>query len=110
MALGAYCALFPRGVRNNAEMVNEHLHAVPTHFCEAVEDGVWQGAASTLAVVHFCFLGLVDVRKVAEGLLKNTNDTNMVLLMPHLEKVIDAGLAIAPLDAVLYGPSPDHEG
>ena len=35
-----YHTLFPRGVRDNAAEVNEHLHAVPTRFCEAVEEGV----------------------------------------------------------------------
>jgi hypothetical protein len=34
----------------------------------------------------------------------------MALLMPRLEEAIDVVLAIAPLEAVLCGPSPDHEG
>ena len=30
--------------------------------------------------------------------------------MPQLEETADTILRIAPLDAVLHGPSPDHEG
>jgi hypothetical protein len=90
--------------------VNEHLYAASTCFHEAIADGVRQGADSALVVVHFCFLSLVDVHEVAEGLLENTNDTNMALLMPHLEEAADTILAIASLDAVFHCPSPDHEG
>lgn len=52
------------------------------HFYEAVQDGVWQGVASTLAMVHFCFPNLVDVHDMVEGLPRNSNDTDMALLMP----------------------------
>ena len=48
--------------------VNEHLHVVPTCFHEAMKDGIRQGAASALAVVHSHFSGLVDVGEVVEGL------------------------------------------
>jgi hypothetical protein len=48
--------------------VNEHLHAMLVGFGEAVEDGIRQGAASALAVVHFSLSDLVDVGVVAEGL------------------------------------------
>jgi hypothetical protein len=47
---------------------------------------------------------------VAEGLPKNTDDTDMALLMPHLEEATDAILAITPLDAVLRSPSPNRKG
>jgi hypothetical protein len=40
MALGACRALFPRGARDNAREVNEHLCAMPVCFREAMEDGV----------------------------------------------------------------------
>jgi hypothetical protein len=83
---------------------------MPMRFREAIEDGVRQGAASALAVVHFCFSGLVDVREVAEGLPRNTDDIDMALLMPQLEEAADAVLRISPLDVILHGPSPDHEG
>lgn len=56
MALGACHAIFPWGMCDNAWEVNEHPRAAPVHFSKAVEDGVWQGAASALAVVHFRFL------------------------------------------------------
>jgi hypothetical protein len=82
---------------------------MPVRFHEAVEDGIRQGAAFTLVVVHFCFRGLVDVGEVAEGLPRNTDDTDMALLMPHLEEAADAILAIAPLDAVLHSPSPNRK-
>jgi hypothetical protein len=52
--------------------VNEHLCAVLVHFYEAMEDGIQQGMASALAMVHFCFFGLVDVSEVVEGLLRGT--------------------------------------
>jgi hypothetical protein len=63
-----------------------------------------------LAVVHFCFLGQVDVSEVAKGLPRGTRDSDMVLLMPHLEEAADAVLAIAPLGAVLRDPSLDRKG
>lgn len=47
--------------------VNEHLRAASVSFHEAVEDGVWQGAASALAMVHFHFPALVDVSEVADS-------------------------------------------
>ena len=81
-ALGACHALFLWGVHDNAKEVGEHLRATPVRFREAVEDGVRQGAAAVLAVVHFRFPDLVDVREVVEGLPKNANDTGMALLMP----------------------------
>jgi len=61
-------------------------------------------------MVHFCFFDLVDVSEVAEGLPGGTRDFDMALMMPCLEEAIDAVLAIAPLQAVLYNPSPDREG
>lgn len=36
MALGACCALFPRGVHDNAVEVNARLRVTPERFCEAV--------------------------------------------------------------------------
>ena len=63
-----------------------------------------------MAVVQFCFSDLVDVSEVAKGLPKGTRDSNMALLMPHLEGAADAVLAIALLEAVLHGPSLDREG
>jgi hypothetical protein len=62
-----------------------------------------------LAVVHSHFFDLVDVR-VVRGMAKNNDDTTTALLMPQLEGVVDAILAVAPLDAVLRGPSSDREG
>ena len=79
-------------------------------FYEAMEDGVRQGVASALAVVQFCFPDLVDVHEVAEGLPRNTNDTDMALLMPRLEEATNVVLRIAPLDAVLHGPSSYRKG
>ena len=61
-------------------------------------------------MVHFRFADLVDIREVPEGLPRNTNDTDMVLLMPKLEEAADAVLRIALLDTVLHGPSSDREG
>jgi hypothetical protein len=75
-----------------------------------MEDGIWQGAAFVLVVVDFRFHGLVDVGEVAEGLPRNTDDTDMALLMPHLEEAANAILVIAPLDAVLRSPSPNCKG
>ena len=98
------------GVRDNAAEVNEHLCATSARFRVAVEHGIQQGAASALAVVHSCFSNLVDVDEVAEGLPWGTRDSDMALLMPRLEGAIDAILAIGPLEAILHGPSLDHEG
>ena len=61
-------------------------------------------------MVHFHFPDLVDVHEVVEGLPRNTNDTNMALLMPQLEEATDVVLRIAPLEVVLRSPSPDREG
>lgn len=110
LALGACHALIPRGVCDNVMEVNKHLHATSACFHEAVEEGVRQGAASALAVVHFHFPSLVDVSEVAEGFHGNTRDSNMAFLMPCLEEATDVVLAIAPLEAILYGPSVDHKG
>jgi hypothetical protein len=63
-----------------------------------------------VAVVYSYFSDLVDIGEVAEGLSWGTRDSDMVLLMPRLEEVIDAVLAITPLEAVLRGLSSDHEG
>ena len=63
-----------------------------------------------MAMVHFRFPGLVDISEVVEGLLRGTRDSDMALLMPHLEEAVDVVLAIAPLEVVLRGPSLDHEG
>ena len=68
-------------MRNNAREVNKHLCAMPVCFCEAMEDGVRH----------------VDVREVVEGLPWNTNNTNMVLLMPQLEEATNIVLRIASL-------------
>jgi hypothetical protein len=46
-------------VCDNAAEVSEHLHVMPTCFREAMEDGIQQGAASALAVVHSRFSNLV---------------------------------------------------
>ena len=81
---------------------------MPERFHKVMEDGVRQGAASTLAVVHFRFLGLVDVREVAGGFLTGVNPNDLMFLMPHLEDAADAVLAIAPLEDILYGPSSDR--
>jgi hypothetical protein len=53
-----------------------------------------------LVVVHFYFPILVDISK----------DFDMAWLMPYLEEAAAAILAIAPLGAVLHGPSLDREG
>lgn len=106
-ALGACRALFPWEVHDNAAEVNEHLRAGSTRFRKAMEDGIRQGVASELAMVHSRFSNLVDVNEVAKGLPRGTRDSNMVLLMPCLEGAIDAVLAIAPLEVVLHSPSPD---
>lgn len=63
-------------------------------FREIVEDGIRQGVASALVVVHFHFPDLVDVHEVVEGLPRNT----------------DTILRIALLDVVLRGPSLNYEG
>jgi hypothetical protein len=52
----------------------------------------------------------MDVGEMVDGLPRNTNDTTMALLMPYLEEAANAVLAIAPLEAVLRGPSLDREG
>jgi hypothetical protein len=108
--LGVRHALFPWGVRDITVEVNEHLRAASVSFHEAMEDGVWQGAASALAMVHFRFLGLVDVSEVAEELPRDTRDSDMVLLMPLLEEAADTVLAVAPLEVILCGPLLDHKG
>lgn len=130
-ALGACRALFPRGratgtescrgfgglprplpagAHDNATEVNEHLSATPVRFHGAMEDGVWQGVASALAMVHFRFPSLVDISEVAEGFQRNTRDSDMAFLMPRLEEAADVILAITPLAAILRGPSPNHKG
>ena len=81
---------------------------MPERFHKVMEDGVRQGAASTLAMVHFWFPGLVDIRKVVGGFLTGINPNDLKFLMPHLEDVADAVLAIAPLQDILRGPSLDH--
>jgi hypothetical protein len=97
-------------VHDNTIEVNEHLCATPTCFSKAMKDGIRQGAASAMAVVHFHFSDLVDVGELVEGLPEGTRDSNMVLLMPCLEEAADAILVIASLDEVLHSPSSDHEG
>lgn len=77
-------------------------------FYEAMEDGVYQGAASALATVHFWLPSSVDVCEVAGGFPKSVDPNNLVFLMPRLEDVADVILAIVPLDDILCGPSPDH--
>ena len=61
-------------------------------------------------MVHFHFPGLVDISELAEGFPRNTRDSDMVFLMPRLEEAANAVLMIAPLEAILHGPSLDHEG
>lgn len=41
---------------------------------------------------------------------EGNDDRAMELLMPQLEGTVNAIFAIAPLDEVLRGPSPEHEG
>jgi hypothetical protein len=65
--------------------------------------------ASALAVVHSHFSDLVDVC-VVRGMAEDNEDMATTLLMPQLEGAIDAIPSIAPLDAVLRGPSPDRKG
>jgi hypothetical protein len=55
-------------VHDNRVEVNEHLLIAPVCFHEAMEDGIRQGVASALAVVHSHFSNLVDIDEVAEGL------------------------------------------
>jgi hypothetical protein len=68
MALGACHALFLQGVCDNATEVSEHLRAMLARFREAMEDGIQQGAASALAMVHSHFSNLVGIGEVVEGL------------------------------------------
>lgn len=77
----AYHALFPRGVRDNAQEVNEHLCAVPTCFPKTVEDGIRQGVASTLAIMYSHFSSLVNICMVRE-MASGTDDDATELLMP----------------------------
>lgn len=63
-----------------------------------------------MAMVYFCFPGRVDVCEVVEGFLGGARDLDVRFLMPSLEDAADAVLAIAPIEAILYGPSSDHEG
>ena len=66
------------------------------------------GVASALAVVHFRFLGLVDVREVASCFPIGVDLDDLAFLMPRLEDAADTVLAIVPLDNILHGPSPNH--
>ena len=50
----------------------------------------------------------MDIPEVAGGFLTGVNPNDLTFLMPHLEDVADAVLAIAPLEDILRGPSPDH--
>lgn len=63
-----------------------------------------------LAAVHFWFLGLVDVCEVARRFPVSVDPNDVAFLMPYLEEAADAVLAIAPLEAILRGPSLDREG
>ena len=104
MALGASRALFPREVCDNTAEVNAWLCTKPERFREATEDGVWQGAASALAVVHFRFPGLVDIHEVAGGFTAGIDPNDLAFHMPRLEDATDAVLAIAPLEDLLCSP------
>jgi hypothetical protein len=61
-------------------------------------------------MVHFWFLNLVDVYEVARGFPVSADPNDMAFLMPRLEEAAHTVLAIVPLEAILRGPSPDHEG
>ena len=50
----------------------------------------------------------MDVHEVAGGFPTGVDPNDLAFLMPHLEDAADAILAIAPLDDILRGPSPDH--
>lgn len=65
--------------------------------------------ALALAMVQFCFPGQVDINEVVEGLPWDAKDSDMRFLMPCLEDAANTILAIAPFDAILHGPSPDHK-
>lgn len=97
-------------MHDNVMEVNDQLRVVPACFREAVEDGIRQGAASALAVVHIHFPDLVDISEAAEGLPRDTRDSNMAFLMPHLEEAADTVLVITPLEVILHSPSSDCEG
>lgn len=109
-ALDTCHTLFPWGIRDNATEVIGWLCDMPSCFHDAVEDGVWQGTASALVVVHFRFCHLVDVHEVAAGYLGCVTKEEVSALIPMLEGATDAVLAIAPLEAILRGPSPSREG
>ena len=63
-----------------------------------------------LAIVHFQFCDLMDVREVARGFPMQVHYSDMAFLMPCLEEAANVIIAIAPLEAILHGPSLDHEG
>jgi len=52
----------------------------------------------------------VDIHEVVEGFPEGARDSNVRFLMPSQEDATDAILAIIPLEAILHGPSSDHEG
>ena len=88
--------------------VNAWLRAMPERFRKAMEDGVRQGAVSTLSTVHFWFPGSIDVHEVAGGFPRGVDSVDLAFLMPHLEDAVDVVLAIVLLDGILRGPSLDR--
>lgn len=63
---------------------------------------------SSLPMVHFWFLGSVDVHEVAGGIPTCIDPNDLAFLMPRMEDVADAILTIVPPDDILHGPSLDH--
>jgi len=73
-----------------------------------MEDGVQLGVSSMLAMVYFCFVGLVNVHEVVGGFLTGIDTIDLAFLMPRLEDATDTIRVIAPLDEILHGLLLDH--
>ena len=61
-----------------------------------------------LAMVYFCFVGLVNVHEVVGGILTGIDTIDLAFLLPHLEEATDSILVIAPLDEILHGLLLNH--
>ena len=61
-----------------------------------------------LAMVYFCFVGLVNVHEVVGGFLTGIDTIDLAFLLPHLEEATDSILVIAPLDEILHGLLLNH--
>lgn len=62
-----------------------------------------------LAIVHFQFCDLMDVREVARGFPMQVHYSDMAFLMSWLGEATNVVLALVPLEDILRGPSPNHE-